>query len=573
MRRRRVRLFQTLFVFLLVPVFLFSALLWQDVAVTPDLSLTYVTYPSEGGVTISGLVVRPAAESGLLPGVLVVHGYGDRKEDMHRVTLEFARRGFVALAIDLRGHGMSSGTSSFMAPGAEVEDIRYGIAFLRGLEGVDRSALAMVGYELGGTGVLQAAATPDGQVNATVVWAAPIDLVVLWEERPEALFDMAGRRALSPSVLDSDALRERSPSLTLASVRPNSTLFVAGGLDTQVPADQAETGAVLAPGGRLALYPDLGHDLFSTAVDAETISFVEMRTKGRVSLPRDAIYPFVDRDHLVLTQAITALTLPVAWLAWERWCTRSPLTVKLYNYPGDRTRLLAAAFLGADVAAFALVVYGLGGLASPGPSGLLEGVFATPGAFAAIAVAAVALAGAGAGLAWLERRVRGRDEKQFEEAEGLRRSLFVALSIVPVLLTGAVLESVLAQGTAWPSSYVFVLAFLIFFVFALGFEAFLRLRMQRRLRDFIETVFGERGLRNSAGSVVVGTALYFAMMSFAAVFLFAALPASALPSALSVTLAVGLLSSVLYDRTRNILAGAFYSALWLTWMANGALHF
>lgn len=573
MRRRRVRAFETLLVFLLVPVLLSAGLLWQDLVVSPDLSVTYVSYPSEGGVTVSGLVVRPAAQSEPLPGVLVVHEYGGRKEEMHRVSLEFARRDFVVLAIDLRGHGMSSGPSSFVAPGAEEEDVRWGLSFLRGLEGVDRLSVAMVGYGLGGTAVLQAAATADGQVNATVVWAAPVDLVRLWEDRPSALLDYAGRRALSPAVLEPDALRERSPSLTLDAVRPGSTLFVAGGRDRLLPPNQAEEGAALAPGGRLALYPDLDHALASPAVDDETIAFVEARTKGQASPARDPAYPQVERDRALLGQAVTATALPVAWLAWERWCARAPARVKLYTYPGDRTRLKAGAFLGADAAAFVGVVAAAGAVAAPGPAGLLQGVVASPTSFAALGAAAAALAFGGFGLAALERRVRGRDEQRYEEAETLRRSLFVALSVVPVLVAGGLLQSLLAQGAPWPATGVFVLAFLVFFIFTLGFEAFLRLRVQRRMRDLVESVFGAEGLRNSAGTVAVGTLLYFAMMSVAAAFLFGAWPQGAMPTALAATMAVGLLSSVLFDRTRNVLAGAFYSALWLTWVANGALHF
>ncbi|HEX9710434.1 MAG TPA: hypothetical protein VGB42_10780, partial [Candidatus Thermoplasmatota archaeon] len=313
--------------------------------------------------------------------------------------------------------------------------------------------------------------------------------------------------------------------------------------------------------------------LASPAVDDETIAFVEVRTKGQASPARDPAYPQVERDRALLGQAVTATALPVAWLAWERWCTRAPARVRLYTYPGDRTRLKAGAFLGADAAAFVGVVAAAGAVAAPGPAGLLQGVVASPTSFAALGAAAAALAFGGFGLAAIERRVRGRDEKRYEEAETLRRSLFVALSVVPVLVAGGLLQSLLAQGAPWPATGVFVLAFLVFFIFTLGFEAFLRLRVQRRMRDLVESVFGAEGLRNSAGTVAVGTLLYFAMMSVAAAFLFGAWPQGAIPTALAMTMAVGLLSSVLFDRTRNVLAGAFYSALWLTWVANGALHF
>lgn len=559
--------------FLLVPILLFSALLWQDTVVAPDLRLEYFSFASDGGLTLSGLLVRPAGDAGPLPGVLVVHDFGGKKEDMHRLTLEFARRDFVALAIDLRGHGMSAGTSTFMQPGAESHDVLQGLAYLRGLGTVDGDRLAMVGYGMGGTAVLQAAAHAGGQVNATVVWAAPVDLVALFEERPEALLDLAGRRAVSPSVLEPAGLFERSPLHGLAQVRNGSALFVSGGRDALIPPDQAETGVALTPGAQLAYYEGLDHSLSSVAVDEQTLGFVELRTKGRVSPALDAAYPYVERDAGLLQQALTAMTLPVAWLAWERWCTRSPQRIKLYNYPADRTRATAGAFAAADVGVFVAVAYLAGSISQAGPSGVLAGIVPSPTSFGALAAAAAALALSGLGLADLERRLRGRDESRFEEAENLRRSLLVAATIVPVLLTATLLPSLMAQGNAWPSSLGFLLALGVFFLFTLGFEAFLRLRVQRRLRGVVDTLFGDHGLRNSVGQVAVGTLLYFAMMSAAVAFLFDAWPTGALPTALAMTLAVGLLSSVLYDRTRNVLAGAAYSALWLAWVANGALHF
>jgi dienelactone hydrolase len=561
------------FVLLLVPVFLFSALLWQDEVVTPGLSLEYVTFPSEGGVTVSGLVVRAVGASGPVPGVLVVHDYGGKKEDMYRLTLELARHGFVAMAIDLRGHGMSTGASRFMAPGAEEEDVRWGLSYLRGLDDVDSGRVAMVGYGLGGTAVLQAAARPDGQVNATVVWAAPVDLMKLWEDRPGAVLDLAGRRALPANVLDPAELRARSPSLTLSAVRPNSTLFIGAGLDEFIPADQAETGSILAPGGRLSHFPALDHDLESRTVDEETLSFIGARTEVQVTPRAELVYPLVERDRTLLAQATTALALPVAWLAWERWCTRAPARVRLYNYPEDKTRSVATMFIAADIGVFAAVVAMAGSLSRPGPEGLLAGIAPSPTSFGALAAAALALALGGFGLADVERRVRGRDDEKFEEAETLRRSLRVSVTVMAVPVFGGLLMSLLAQGAPWPRSAGFALAFVVFFVFMLGFEAFLRIRVQRRLRGAVESLFGDRGLRNSVGHVAVGTALYFAMMVPVEYFMLGAWPSGALPSAAGMTMAVGLLSSVFFDRTRNVLAGALFSALWLTWIANDALRF
>src|SRR5512133_1685823 len=41
------------------------------------------------------------------PGVFMAHGYNNSKEYMSNTALELARRGYVVLAMDLDGHGLS----------------------------------------------------------------------------------------------------------------------------------------------------------------------------------------------------------------------------------------------------------------------------------------------------------------------------------------------------------------------------------------------------------------------------------------------------------------------------------
>jgi len=92
------------------------------------------------------------------PGILAVHGYINSNETQSGFAIEFARRGYVVLAIDQTGHGYSdppSGANGFGGPAA--------LAFLRSLDIVDPDQIGMEGHSMGGWASSAAAlAHPEG---------------------------------------------------------------------------------------------------------------------------------------------------------------------------------------------------------------------------------------------------------------------------------------------------------------------------------------------------------------------------------------------------------------------------
>lgn len=87
------------------------------------------------------------------PGVLAVHGYLEGKGAQSAYAVEFARRGYVVLAIDQRGHGHSDPPAFAAGSGGPA-----GLAYLRSLPQVDPSRIALEGRSSGGWAVLHAAA-------------------------------------------------------------------------------------------------------------------------------------------------------------------------------------------------------------------------------------------------------------------------------------------------------------------------------------------------------------------------------------------------------------------------------
>src|SRR3954466_9025798 len=113
-----------------------------------------VRFKGTSGNTMSALLYVPpnATAQTPAPGILAVHGYINSRETQDGFAIELARRGYVVLALDQTGHGYSDPPA--FAAGFGGPD---GLAYLRGLETVDKSNIGLEGHSMGGWAVLAAA--------------------------------------------------------------------------------------------------------------------------------------------------------------------------------------------------------------------------------------------------------------------------------------------------------------------------------------------------------------------------------------------------------------------------------
>lgn len=154
-----------LFVLGLVLVLGGSALAWK-VQTAGGIKVTEVTFPGAGGTPMSALLYVPknATAATPAPGVLAVHGYINSRETQSGFAIEFARRGYVVLALDQTGHGYSGGAA--FSNGFGGPD---GLNYLRGLKIVDPKNIGLEGHSMGGWTVLAAAATMPDAYKAVVL--------------------------------------------------------------------------------------------------------------------------------------------------------------------------------------------------------------------------------------------------------------------------------------------------------------------------------------------------------------------------------------------------------------------
>jgi pimeloyl-ACP methyl ester carboxylesterase len=118
-----------------------------------------VRFTGSNGTPMSAhLYVPPGASAKTpAPGVLAVHGYFNSREAQSGFAIEFARRGYVVLALDQTGHGYSAPPAFANAFGG-IDGLKY----LRSLDIVDKDNIGLEGHSMGGWTVVNAAqAMPD----------------------------------------------------------------------------------------------------------------------------------------------------------------------------------------------------------------------------------------------------------------------------------------------------------------------------------------------------------------------------------------------------------------------------
>ncbi|THF87415.1 alpha/beta fold hydrolase [Deinococcus sp. KSM4-11] len=125
-----------------------------------QVSVRDVRFVGTNGTPLSALLYVPKGVTAKTPapGILAVHGYINSREVQADFALEYARRGYVVLNLDQAGHGYSAAPAFANGYGGPA-----GLAYLRSLDIVDKNNIGLEGHSMGGWTILSAAAAlPDG---------------------------------------------------------------------------------------------------------------------------------------------------------------------------------------------------------------------------------------------------------------------------------------------------------------------------------------------------------------------------------------------------------------------------
>jgi dienelactone hydrolase len=149
-----------------------------------------VSFKTDDGVTIAGTLYLPGRPG---PGIILIHALSRTHEDWNNVASRLADAGFVALAIDLRGHGASGplpegGDLQQLAP--MVADVKAARVYLASRREATPNRIGLAGASIGANLAILFAAN-DPAVRSIVLLSPGIDYRGL---RPEAAIKKYGDR-------------------------------------------------------------------------------------------------------------------------------------------------------------------------------------------------------------------------------------------------------------------------------------------------------------------------------------------------------------------------------------------
>ncbi|MFX0040062.1 MAG: alpha/beta hydrolase [Candidatus Heimdallarchaeota archaeon] len=108
------------------------------------------TVQTSDGEIISFNVFEPESGGMNKKAIILGHGVMSNKEMLKDYALEFAAAGFVAVPFDFRGHGQSTGDHR---SGSLINDIQAIVSYLQSRPDIDTTNLGYLGYSMGGVGI------------------------------------------------------------------------------------------------------------------------------------------------------------------------------------------------------------------------------------------------------------------------------------------------------------------------------------------------------------------------------------------------------------------------------------
>jgi len=139
-KRRLVLILTFLSIFIIGTFLIFT--------IPPDIKITYgKTVQTKDGETISFNVFEPNDGGKRKPAILIGHGTMVNKETLKEYAIELAASGFVAIAFDFRGHGQSSGEINRNLLTQDVKAIKE---YLETRGDIYIHKLGYIGYSMGG---------------------------------------------------------------------------------------------------------------------------------------------------------------------------------------------------------------------------------------------------------------------------------------------------------------------------------------------------------------------------------------------------------------------------------------
>jgi dienelactone hydrolase len=318
MRRSKIQIVASIAVIILLLFGVFATL-----AIDSDFGKieTTIVAIKDDNKELSGLLYRPksATTQNPAPAVLVAHGISGSKEMMSSIGLELARKDFVALCLDLLGHGKSQGSVE-----EGTVDRSFGVysalQYLKSQPYVNSSSLGLVGHSLG-AGAVRATVAREPQVGATILVAGGLGNTA--EEPEYGVFNSTYPRNLLVIVGKYDVLFD---------VKKLTSEELPAAFDTQQEILPGVLyGEFAANTARKLVLPSTTHlfEPMDPTTIAETVAWIE-DSLGKRQNPASLLNP-----RLIYVQREAAILLALAGLVGITVLSFSPIN-KLIHSASER---------------------------------------------------------------------------------------------------------------------------------------------------------------------------------------------------------------------------------------------
>ena len=202
-----------------------------------------VSFTTDDGVALSGWLVKPLAQPGISPAVIICHGLGANRSDFTDLAVSLSRRGFIVLAFDFRAHGESGGGRSSLGL-REQRDVAAALNFLRARKDVDAKRVGIFGFSLGGaTAIISAAGR--GGFSAVVADSA---FTSLRDQARTAItgfyhlpsFPFLQLTTMAYRLLFFSSVDDVAPEQAISKLSPVPVLIIAGEGDELIPVENGK---------------------------------------------------------------------------------------------------------------------------------------------------------------------------------------------------------------------------------------------------------------------------------------------------------------------------------------------
>ncbi len=231
-----------------------------------------VAFSAADGVGIRGWWLPPRNGS----AIILVHGWGESREQMVPQALMLARHGFGVLAFDLRAHGESGGELSTSGD-QERRDVRAAIDFAATRPDVGPGSIGIVGFSIGALAAADVA-IDDGRVAAIVLEAmhGSLEELVIHDYGAHGfLTELPARWTYRASGVD---VADLAPGERICGLAPRPLLLIYGERDPEAPVGEGRQVLARSCGpASMWVVPGGGHGGWSGdevgALEARLVTF------------------------------------------------------------------------------------------------------------------------------------------------------------------------------------------------------------------------------------------------------------------------------------------------------------